>query len=357
MIMKRIIILQNEISSYNVDFYNCLTKKYKVSVAYLTFDKSNKDCLFCKIKLESFNLGPFVLVKHLKKIIQDYDVAIYSSSFNLPSFYLLPLYGTSKTKYVTWGIGFRCSYEHPYLTRRKHTIMDYFASIIGNLANANIFYMSKAKEFWYNTSYKLDKVFVAPNTVYVNPIQIFKEKKKDILFVGTLYRGKGIDLLLEAYNMVISKINTDSKLVIVGSGVMTDEIKQYIVTNNLVDKVLLKGAIYDEKLLAEEFEKALICVSPTQGGLSCPKSMGYGVPFICRKDAITGGEIYHINNGKTGIMYKSNEDLPQIILDAITNREKYIDMGIAAKEYYDTYATIGHMAQGAIDAIEYALNH
>lgn len=354
--MKSIIVLQNEISSYNVDFYNCLTKNYKVSVAYLTSDKSKKDCLFNKIELESFKLGPFVLVHHLRKIIQEYDVVIYSSSFNLPSFYLLPLYGPSKIKYLTWGIGFRCSYDHPYLTQRKHTIMDYFASIIGNLADANIFYMSKAKEFWHNTSYKLDKVFIAPNTVHVNPIQINKEKKKDILFVGTLYRGKGIDLLLEAFNKVVSKIKTDSKLIIVGSGDMYNEIKQYINTNHLDDKVILKGAIYDENLLSKEFEKALVCVSPTQGGLSCPKSMGYGVPFVCRKDAITGGEIYHINNGKTGIMYDSDEDLPTIILEAITKPAKYIEMGIAAKKYYDTSATIEHMAQGAIDAIEYALN-
>lgn len=235
--------------------------------------------------------------------------------------------------------------------------MDYFASIIGNLANANIFYMSKAKEFWHNTSYKLDKVFIAPNTVHVKSMQLNREKKKNILFVGTLYRGKGIDLLLEAFKRVMSNVNSDSKLIIVGSGDMLDEIKRYIDINQMKDKVVLKGAIYDEDLISKEFEKALICVSPTQGGLSCPKSMGYGVPFICRKDAITGGEIYHIINGKTGVLYDFNDDLPRIIYEAITKPEKYIDMGFAAKEYYDANATIEHMAQGAIDAIEYALTH
>ena len=85
--------------------------------------------------------------------------------------------------------------------------------------------------------------------------------------------------------------------------------------------------------------------------------MGYGVPFVCRKDAITGGEIYHITNGVNGIHYESDFDLTNILVDAMNCPEKYVEMGRKAKDYYDNNATIQHMAQGAIDAFNYAINY
>ena len=37
-------------------------------------------------------------------------------------------------------------------------------------------------------------------------------------------------------------------------------------------------------------------------------------------------------------------------------REKYVEMGRKAKDYYDNHATIQHMARGAIDAFDYVIN-
>lgn len=85
--------------------------------------------------------------------------------------------------------------------------------------------------------------------------------------------------------------------------------------NNMVGLIVFHGAIYDENVLAERFAQALLCISPTQGGLSVPKSMGYGVPFVTRKDSITGGEIYHITPGVNGIMYVKDEELTSVISD------------------------------------------
>ena len=113
--------------------------------------------------------------------------------------------------------------------------------------------------------------------------------------------------------------------------------------------------IYDEKELAQLFSASLLCFSPTQAGLSVPKSMGYGVPFVTRRDAITGGEIYHITPGQNGVVYEKDEDLLPIMLDAMTDSGKYVQMGLEAKKYYDEHATIDHMAQGVIDALHFVL--
>lgn len=85
--------------------------------------------------------------------------------------------------------------------------------------------------------------------------------------------------------------------------------------------------------------------------------MGYGVPFVTRRDAITGGEIYHITPGVNGIMYEKDNELTAILIDAANNPQKYVEMGFKAKVYYDNHATVRHMAQGAMDAFDYALNN
>ena len=118
----------------------------------------------------------------------------------------------------------------------------------------------------------------------------------------------------------------------------------------------MHGPIYDESLLAQKYAKALVCVSPTQAGLTVPKSMGYGVPVITRRDAITGGELYHITSDENGILYDKDEDLVLILKQVIGNPEFAKTMGRKAKDYYQNNATPRHQAQGVIAAIEFALN-
>jgi glycosyltransferase involved in cell wall biosynthesis len=216
--------------------------------------------------------------------------------------------------------------------------------------------MEEAKKFWEGYNLNLKRVFIAPNTTEVLPIDIIPEKKKDILFVGTLYKGKGIDKLLSSVKKVVDKGYSSIHLSIVGDGECRNDLENYVIENELTNNVTFTGGIFEESVLSLYFSQALLCVSPTQGGLSCPKSMGYGVPFVTKKGAITGGEIYHMTSGVNGLMYDDDDDLTAIIEDACVNPYKYVRMGLLAKEYYDNNATIKHMAQGAINALTFVLN-
>jgi len=354
--MKKILILQNELSGYNVPVYNTIAEYYDLTVGYYLKDKSNIQCYFKKIKMGSKAIGPFTIIKGLRKLASEYDVVSIIPNLRNPSYCLLPFL-PHNYKLVNWSIGFRASYTNPYITRRKHVLADRIFQSILSHCDASIFYMEKAKEFWKNTSLDLSRVFVAPNTTDVVSIDIMPEIKKDILFVGTLYKGKGLDLLLDSFRRVVEELHPQNQLHIVGDGTERQVLENYVVLHNLEGCVIFHGAIYDENELANRFTQALLCISPTQGGLSVPKSMGYGVPFVTRQDAITGGEIYHISPGVNGVVYAKDEDLTEIISDACRNPQKYVQMGIEAKEYYDNYATIKHMAQGAMDAFEYALKH
>lgn len=353
---KRVLILQGPLMRYRIPTWNILAEKYDLTVGYYEKGFSEEYNLqFKVVKLPFRRIGVFDIIKGVRRLAKQFDVVCFLPDPHILSYALLPFL-PHNYKLITWSIGFRCSYTHPYDINRKHTIIDnYFYKRVFNSVDANIFYMHCAKQFWKEDDIDQNKVFVAPNTTGVESITIDASKKRNFIFVGTLYKDKGVEVLLDAFRTVINSTGAVTKLFIIGSGEMKDFVDQYVVDNNLDDNVVLAGAIFDEKVLANYFSKSLLCISPNQGGLSCPKSMGYGVPFVCREDAITGGEIYHMINGVSGVMYKDDTELTSLLMDAIKNPDKYIQMGVKAKEYYDTNATPSHMANGFIDAIEYAL--
>lgn len=354
MTKKRILILKNELSPYNVPIYNKIGEQYDITVGYYLKDNSKQECRFNKQHFESKQLGPLTFIKGLYKYANGFDLVCIVPDMHVVSYCLLPFL-PHKYKVTSWSIGFRVSYYHPYVTNRKHVFADRLFQSILTHCDASIFYMEKSKEFWQGTSLDMDKVFIAPNTTEVLHIEIDPEKKKNFLFIGTLYKGKGLDLLLKAYKDAIDTAGIENELHIVGDGKERKNVEVFVKENHLDGKVRLHGAIFDEKVLSIHLTNALLCISPTQGGLSVPKSMGYGVPFVTKHSAITGGEIYHITPGKNGIMYNQDEELSEILIDSSRNPQKYIEMGRKAKEYYDNHATIDHMASGVMEAFRFAL--
>lgn len=353
--MKKIKVLQVEpsIMQYRVPIFNIIAKNVDFAVAYIDKDKSTSDCYFKKILLKTSKIGPVTyLTKDSKSILNNYDVVITSPNLRFFDSVVLGLLST-KFKTIGWNIGIRASYTLNYNTERKHSILDDIYGFLLFKFDALIFYMHKSKEFWKNK--KMDKVFVAPNTTEVKKIEFIPEKKKDFLFVGTLYKDKGLDKLIYAYKEMLDTTGANNVLNIVGDGSERDAMERLSKELGISSHVVFHGSIYDESKLALLFQKSLLCISPNQAGLSVPKSMGYGVPFVCRKDAITGGEIYHITNKLNGILYSKDKELTDILIDAISSPEKYITMGREAIKYYNNNATPEIMARAALNAINYVI--
>lgn len=349
----KVLVLQNKIVEYRVPVYNKMAESCELTVAYDEADCSKSYCRFSKLKLPYRKLGSLRFYgRSFYRMCRKYDVVMTVTNLRCVDWWL-NVFTKRNYKFIPWTIGFQCGYNHPYDVLRKHNVTDWLLYQIFRKSDAIVLYMEKSKEFWKKYPHIQQKSFVANNTVEALHIDFNPMGRKDLIFVGSLYPGKGVDKLLDSYSKVIKLHKSSScKLHIVGNGSEYENIQEYIKVHSLTDQVIMHGAIYDEKQLSELWCKCLACISPTQAGLSVPKSMGYGVPFVTRRDAITGGELYHISDKENGWLYDKDEELDRILNTAISHPDVMLRMGEKAYNYYWNHATTDMMAQNIMDACQ-----
>lgn len=345
--MYKVVIYQDKIMPYRVEIFNKLAQQVDLTVAYADGDFLPEGIEFktSKIKIKKFR-GYTFLGKDFKKLQKESDAVILPLTQGLVNTIL----NLKNKKHIFWGIGVPAAYNCRFDSLGDNDTL----SKLSKKANCCLFYSSYPKEKYKKLGFKTEKMFVANNTVVIPKIEL-KKDKKSILFVGSLYPQKKIDELLIAYNEVHKKNADLPDLTIIGNGSMYDWCKDYCKKNGLSEKVKLAGEIHDETILKDYFADALMCVSPDQAGLSVLKSMGYGVPYVTHKNAITGGEIFNILNGENGVLYETEEDLVKIIEEASENRQKYLNFGEKAYEYYWRDRKPEIMVQGFVDAVNFVV--
>lgn len=354
---RKLLILVDNISEYRIATYNIIAKDFDLELGFIGKDNSQTQLNARKFiigvkKISNVCLPSLSLIKYCKH----FDAIIFEADMHYLNFCCLPFI-PCMPPVLCWSIGFRTSYTRPYDLYRKHTFLDRCYASILNSCDAVIVYMDCVKVFWKNSEVSHNKIFVAPNTTKI--IESFDNlglKKTNFLFIGTLYKEKGVDKLIKAFKNALENHSRNTILNIVGDGPEKKALESYVNELDLSSNVIFHGRITDEIILSKLFSQSVLSFSPTQAGLSIPKSMGYGVPVVTKFNAITGGELYHISNGETGIIYKNDDDLSQIMSNAMCNPEQYKIMGLKAKKYYDENATVQHMANGVIEAVNYAIN-
>ncbi len=348
--MTKVLLIQNSISSYRVPVYNLIAKEVELTLMFSEGKEPvGAEFNYFKVPVKKGRLF-YKHTQNIRKIAQTYDVVIGMISFNWISNYLLA-FGKRKYKFIPWGIGVPASYSVKFDDPSKKINVFLTKQLIKH-SDAVIFYTDYPKEKYGKMGLDKVRMFVAHNTVEVLPSSD-KETKDSVLFVGTLYKAKSTLPMLEIYKRAYGKNSAIPKLVLIGKGDEFEDLKKWVLTNQMSHKVYLEGAIYDETLLKGYFEKALICVSLGQAGLSVQKSMGYGVPFVTTENSFTGGERLDIVSGENGVLLKQEHDFECLLLDVSNNPTKYLEMGIKAKEFYYSHRTINMMADSVLTAIEF----
>lgn len=352
---KKVLILYNKLFHYRTPIFKILADKFDLRVAY-SLGKENKENVNFKVEKKSiYKFNRFVIHKdNILKYCNNFDVVIAYGDIAWLKLSGLAFQKERNFKLLFWTIGVSASYNKKFDAVTK---WDNFRDFFYKKADGMIFYTDYPIQKYIERGYRREKLFVAPNTVEVANISLnLINKKNSFLFIGTLYYEKGLSSLLENYKAAYLIDKNIFPLIIIGDGKEKQQVIDWIVKNKMEGKIYLKGAIYDEKLISIFFNKAIACLSPNQAGLSVLKSMGYGVPYITMADAITGGERLNITHNINGILYENENDLKEILLDIIKNKQKYYEMGIAAKKYYDSCRTPQDMATGLEMAINSVLN-
>lgn len=357
---KKVLLLQHEISRYNSPIFSLIGKQVDLTVGYFKTDNSETIVNYQKKEFSFYKVWRFFLLKGLHSYCKDFDVVIFDCNPICPSYYLLPFL-KHRYKTITWTVGVRASYKRRYeLPFPKRGIYYHVIEHLFRKVDAILFYMSEPINYWLNEHLKRDKFFTAHNTVKIieEPID-WNKNRNAIIFVGSLYKEKKVDELVHCYINATKGLDSHQvpTLEIVGDGEMRNELEEIVHQDHMEHLITFHGAIFEENILKKLFDKSMICISPDQAGLSVLKSMGYGVPFATRDNAITGGERLNIKNGINGFLYKEESELVNIINKAISAPNELIQMGKNARNYYLKYATPEIMAQGFLDAITYALKH
>lgn len=354
----KVLFLHNTLPHYRIPIWNVLAEKCDLTVTYsdgkMLSEEAAAKCKFRVIYLPAWKwLGRVVIQKaRILKLVSEYDVVLGTGNITWFKVSTLPWIPWKKAPFIFWSLGVSASYDKGYDAIKR---WDWIRKILYDRADACIFYTDYPIKKYTDMGMDPAKMFVAPNTVAVAD-NVPSVPKDSLLFIGSLYPQKGVGDLLDAYCAARSRGKTLPTLNILGAGKEFENLQRRIRENGLENCVFLRGAIYDIDEKAKYFARALACISPKQAGLAVQESLGYGVPFITHKDAITGGEIFDVHHGETGLLTSDSFTLTDALCEIADNPAKFEEMGRNAKAFYQKCRKPEDMAEGAWQAIQYVLS-
>lgn len=203
----------------------------------------------------------------------------------------------------------------------------------------NIIYISKAVETFYknkirNVKYKLIYDGVSEDFIINDKIYKDNYEKINFLLAGTLQKGKGQHLAVEAVGLLNKEGYKNIKLYLAGA----DNFNFNTYLNSIIEKYNIKenveylGFVDNIKELRKNIDVELLCSKSEAFGLVTVEAMMAGNVMIGSNSGATS-EI--IEDGVTGYLYKC-DDVNSLVekMKKIINNPKIIkEIGIKGKEY------------------------
>lgn len=157
----------------------------------------------------------------------------------------------------------------------------------------------------------------------VEPIDL--DGEPSIVFVGHLAYRKGIDILLEAFNILLSRgIKANPKLHIVGSGILEKTCREYVARAHTSDKVCFWGSV-PESLKFRIMKGSDIIVIPSRhenAPIILLEAMAAGKPVIASR---VGGIQEVFQHGVNGILTDPSSDQIAIAIESLCKNERLVE--------------------------------
>lgn len=326
---EKVICLYQVIMHYRIPFYQRLAndKDFDFKLIYGENKKGSKfkNSDFDKDKIQNkklwnffigqFPITPFLLFFLIKErpdvIFTEGSSSIFNSSI---AFLYAKVF---RKRIMWWSLG---KVENRVQSKGRKLI-SFFENFIEKRVDSIFTYSSRGKEYFLKRGVKSDKIFVGVNVInealrikeslVINESQekILKEVECDsrfkVGFIGTVNKGKNIELLLESIKSLNKTYENSFVGVVIGDGVYLDELKKEYNSEAFYLGRINVGAV---KVL----EKCDVMVLPGLGGLAMCDGMLAKLPIIT---GIADGTEYDlIQDGKNGFIEKS------MTIDVLSNR-------------------------------------
>lgn len=178
------------------------------------------------------------------------------------------------------------------------------------------------------------KIHIVPNGVNSStfyPISYYFHDRKTILYVGRLYKGKGLEFLIDAIERLIPD-HPSVRLWVAGQGVYFKKIRAFIQGRTIRKHIVFLGW-KDSKTLNQLYNEATVYVMPSivEGfGMTLLEAMACGCPVIAT-DSGGAVDIIHQNHNGLLIPYGNVKQLAasisRIMMDE-AKKERLIQNGL-----------------------------
>ncbi|MBN2860527.1 MAG: glycosyltransferase family 4 protein [Sphaerochaetaceae bacterium] len=160
------------------------------------------------------------------------------------------------------------------------------------------------------------------------PLQTFPQSPS-ILYVGQMIKGKGVDILLEAYRLLCERLEDTVTLHLIGRGNEENSLRRSAETSGILSSVTFHGWVAHD-LLASYYDAATVVVVPSRW----PEPFGMvGVEAMLRERAVIASEVGGIpdwlKDGQNGILVPPNdvEALYRALAALVSDTERSETMG------------------------------
>lgn len=267
---KRLLVIHPALAPYRIDFFNSLNDHFDSAFYFFNnnllnqeFDqeKLKKEAGFdCKYILRGINLSGRSIRFGIYKIIRvERPDIVICPEFNLINLAVIISKVILNKKFRIYTI---CD-DNVNIARNTSITRELMRAIIIRFINGVILTNEKTAE-WYSNKFASEFIvfpIIRDENKYAKDLKKCESlaqqflgrhnlfNKKIFLYVGRLAMEKNLERLIEAFHKIYRK-NSDSFLIIVGSGIHEDFIKKQVIELGLINAVIFTGRLEGANLNA-----------------------------------------------------------------------------------------------------------
>ncbi len=244
-------------------------------------------------------------------------------------------------------------------------------------ADAWLLYGSFARDFFVAHGFDEKRVFVVRNSLdHEAQVRLREQLTPDdlrrtresldvrdagqrlIIHSGRLEPRKNLHILIDALAL-LGERGREVTAVLIGDGPEESRLRRRGEERGVSDRIIFRGACYEEAELARLFSASDLCVAPGAVGLLAMHSLVYGTPILTCENTewAHGPEVETIVEGATGGYFRAGDvaDLAARVESMLFPQPCKPGMAEACRQIIDTYYTPRHQERVVIETLNTVL--